>query len=479
MADLNAALPSTCSITIPTADTELHDVVPRWSNHGVSLPYAVVTPSTVEDLTSTISFATANHKKIIPANGGHGSFVPINGETIYLDMRNFNAITLDEEHGTVKIEGGCVSKDVLTYLAGQGWYTTLPNSNAVGVIGSFLGGLSHALNGMKGFGIDHVQAITIVPFSHPDGFTPHPITLTTASTGEEKALFNALCGAGHGLGIITSLTLTAWPIPCLNMTNDQIWTRRLIFPPTQIEAAARLYTSLLPPPAELNHVLGFLRAPPTAPVPGAPMVLLSLSYFGPAAAADEACKATYEEEYTSKAITAVTGTTGFANMNDAFDAINAHAGYKEYHGCFCAEVDAASIVSAFEDWVRFSAKDAPARSRSYVVIGAWSTEALLKNAGKTGEKFFAARDRGVFVQATPWYSELGVKGEADAWGKGVVKKLRERDRAVGRRDWCFANNVLAGQDVREVYSEDMIAKIGDVRRVWDKNFVGWGIVDGW
>ncbi len=95
--------------------------------------------------------------------------------------------------------------------------------------------------------------------------------------GEERTLFNALCGAGHGLGIVTSVIMKAFSIRNLRMTDDSIWSRSIVFPPAAMETAAEAFVGFSDPAPPLSIVLLCTRAPATAPVPGAPMLILTAS----------------------------------------------------------------------------------------------------------------------------------------------------------------------------------------------------------
>ncbi|KAF2794835.1 FAD-binding domain-containing protein [Melanomma pulvis-pyrius CBS 109.77] len=486
--DLRTALSPICIVTIPSPDSKTHDHISRWSNAAIALPHAIVTPTSIPDILSTIAFASTNGLKIVPATGGHGSFIPVNRKTIYLDMSSpaFKSISLNEEKEEVKIGGGVLAGEVIKELATKGWHTLTPNSDAVGMVGALLGGLSGATNGIHGFGIDHIKSISIVPFSRtsplPDpedhGISnPAVLTLTPDSKGEEKSLFNALCGAGHGLGIVTSVTLSAFRLSALCMTDNKIWTRRLIFPAAAIRTAVKLYIDLLPPPPTLAPVLVFVRAPPSAPVPDAAMLMLALSYFGPAGDAELATRTSFEDEYVEMASMAVTGATGWGEMNASSAPMNAHGGVKESYSAFVKEMDGESLVRAFEAWEAYSSGEG--RGRTYTVFSAWDTEQLLRNVGDKDEKFFPARDRGVFVQCTPWYADVEGKDDADRVGKEIVDATREKDRSEGRSDWGFANNLVVGGDLREVYSGEQIGEVERVRGVWDPKRVGWCPGDGW
>jgi FAD/FMN-containing dehydrogenase len=134
-------------------------------------------------------------------------------------MRSFNDVGLDETRAEVRIGGGCLAGEVLKTSAAKGWYTCIPSSNAVGMVGALLGGLNHPLVRRHGLGIDCIKSISIIPFTRPGGGDTRELIVNEESDGEERRLFNALCGAGHGLGVVTSITLKAWQIADLGLTG--------------------------------------------------------------------------------------------------------------------------------------------------------------------------------------------------------------------------------------------------------------------
>ena len=115
--------PSSCKVTIPKPDTELHSIVSRWSDLEVSLPAAIVEPSSEEDIAAAIRFATANKLHIIPGNGGHGSFVKITDKTLYLDLKNLKHVSVGKESESVTFGGGASSGDVLKVCVEGGYYS--------------------------------------------------------------------------------------------------------------------------------------------------------------------------------------------------------------------------------------------------------------------------------------------------------------------------------------------------------------------
>jgi len=98
----------------------------RWSNLGIPPDgcAAIVVPSKEEDIISVIRFAAQQDFKVLPTAGKHGSFLPINERSIYLDLKSFDSVELDEQLGCVKIGGGVVTGRMCSTLAGRGWYTS-------------------------------------------------------------------------------------------------------------------------------------------------------------------------------------------------------------------------------------------------------------------------------------------------------------------------------------------------------------------
>ena len=100
--------------------------ISRWSKTGLSPNGCaiIVVPSTEEDIVSVVKFAAGNDLKVLPTAGKHGSFLPIDERSIYLDLKRFDTLDLDEMLGSVKIGGGVVAGRMCRELAERGWYTS-------------------------------------------------------------------------------------------------------------------------------------------------------------------------------------------------------------------------------------------------------------------------------------------------------------------------------------------------------------------
>lgn len=113
----------TCEYHIPGPGSNWRKLISRWSDKNVSLPAVVVDPASEDDVIAAAHYAESNDMVIIPASGGHGTFVPIGKNTLYLDMRKFKTVTVDEKTSTVHIGGGASTGKVLESCAKQGFYT--------------------------------------------------------------------------------------------------------------------------------------------------------------------------------------------------------------------------------------------------------------------------------------------------------------------------------------------------------------------
>ena len=105
----------------------------------VEKPALVVTPSTKKDGVDIINYAKAQDLKAMPACGGHSNFVPIDGKTIYVDMKKTDNTPLDKDTSTIELGGGIIACQFGKYITMEGYCTGWPTSIAVGTAGLTVG----------------------------------------------------------------------------------------------------------------------------------------------------------------------------------------------------------------------------------------------------------------------------------------------------------------------------------------------------
>lgn len=464
----------TCEVKFPRKDDALKDHVVRWSDANVALPAVVVTPETESDVDAAVQYAQANGLRVVVAGGGHAPFVPVTAKTLYLDMRRFKSIALDEAASTVTVGGGVLTGELLSDLTSRGFYTTLPNSTAVGVVGAVLGIGNGPFNSLHGLMADNVENVRIVTASS-DGVATRDISHSSASA-DERALFAALCGAGHGLGVVVSLTLRAYRVADLRLDGgDQIWQRRAVFPAPAVRDAARAFVSLLPLSGPAAATLLFARSPPGTPRPGAPIVLLIGSHFGPATEAEASPAATVllGPEVAAKAVMAVTEGVPLAKMNASTEPFNATGGTKLLDGTFLHSIDEAAIVALFDRFVAFT-NDRPDLWFSYIVIAAWD-KTKAQELGATPERkdnFFVARDRDTLVLTAVWSKAGGADIEAES--RTYAAELKEIvKRGESAPLISFANNMAFPATIADYYPQDKVEELQRIKTRWDPSGVFW------
>lgn len=481
-----AAIPLGCEVILPDPAANVRDVISRWSDSSVGRPAMVVVPGSEEDIIDAISYAKNERLRLIPAGGGHGSFVPIDSRTMYLDMKKFNGVALDEKTQRVTFGGGALTGQVVEACTGAGYYTAWPNNNAVGMTGFVLGGgnvgllpndiglfgveadvAQHLSAGLHGMAIDSVVSFRLIT---AEG---EVLELNPASTGEELELFHALCGAGHGLGVVTSMTLKTFPLAELRMANNEVWARRLIFPGAAIDVAAEMYARLQPPPLALSLVMVFARSPPNSSVPGAPTIVLTASYFGPANEGEEATKLLFDDEVVRKAIKAETVMTPFAEMNDALEVFNVHGDFKDLSSAWLRTSTAAVIKSAFKRWLDFTGTYGDAK-RTAAILGTNSAERQIA-ISKTAEgaaKHFESRDRGTCLLTLTWYAKPETHEPAAAFVRDL-KAIYRGSQPGPDPPRTFANNMRPDTELEEMHSRERIKQLKRIKKLWDSSGVFW------
>ena len=341
------------------------------------------------------------------------------------------------------------------------------------MVGYVLGGGSSVLNGIHSLAIDNLLAVRILTASGTF------LTLSPDSLDEKKDLYNVLCGAGFGFGVVTSITLKAWRISDLNLTDEKVWTRRLIFPPSAIDTAAELFVQLSEPSPQMATVLLCLRAPPSAPCPGAPVLMLILTYFGPASSAEKAFAAAFNPAYVEKATLTNTAFANLADLNAATDVLNRHGEYKTNYSTWAHSITCQKIQAGFEHWLRLGEEISDAKAASYFVVSARDPTAMRAH-DIDNEKSFPRkiRERAIFAQAVPWWKDSKNEDACRKWGRDMLDVLGDRSSEAERVNG-FAANLNSDIDVTEIWPQEKLERIRRVKGIWDPDDLFWNpVVDG-
>ncbi|KAI1053747.1 hypothetical protein LB507_007414 [Fusarium sp. FIESC RH6] len=427
----------------------------RWSDTQIGRPALIITPNSESDIQTAIRIAKDNGLTILAAGGAHGTFVTVDSSTLYLDMKNFRTIELNKDNETVRVGGGVTTGEVIKVLAEEGYYTPVPNSDAVGFVGCILGGGNGVLSGLHGWMVDNVVSFRIIT---ADGTT---INVNSNSQGEDLELFNTLRGAGHGLGVITEVTVSIFPIAKLNMENDKIWTRTFIFPALEIDIAIKTFLDLQHPSPEGFASMVFVRN-----AHGAPIIVLGYTFFGPAEKAEKDAAALFEKAIANKVIVGATEYLSFISLNAKNEVYNSHGGHKAIASCRLTKTTASALRTSFDLWCS-ATQDNPDASQTPLIMSAFNTS---KSETFTNSSI-EARDRPLNAFAPVLAkTEEGNKAFMQALDK-IIAGLREADEGVEARS--FANNWRFETDIGEMFSEKAFERVKKVKQTWDEKGVFW------
>lgn len=445
---------------IPTPEDDPFKLLDRWSDTYVSLPAAVAIPHDESDIIALLAYAKKLSLEVLVTAGKHLASVPITSQTLYIDLKAFTSVSIDEETRTVSVGSGATTGAVLDLLTAAGYYTALPNTNSVGFVGAFLGGGSCSLNSILGFMIDHTVRIKAII---ADG---EQVSLDANSQGEEAALWHAFHGAGHGLAIITELTMHIYPIADLRMDGNKFWSRTLVFPASALNAATRTFASLQPlqGPIALNLIIQ--RSPPASPMPNTPIIVLTAAYFGPAADAEKTLGILLSDEVVTAAVMVNTSFLPLSVMNDPTKPQEIRGGLKQSTATLLSNpVKPATIERCFELFLKLTA-DAPSASRSGVVFYAFDPCVLEANGQSDASQkgFFEPRDTQVIVYHDITFQDPGSTAMVDTYLPVSIAALQEGVLAPIK---MFANFPEYPANLNDIYSSEKILEKGRVKAFWD------------
>ncbi|KAM0274452.1 hypothetical protein ACHAQH_007828 [Verticillium albo-atrum] len=471
MASITGTSSLVCPLTFPNPSSPLKEILPRWSESNLQHPALIITPETEADVAAAIAIARENGLQLLPAGGGHSPFVSVTSKTLYLDLKAFKSVTLLNQAGTVRFGGGATTGEVTKTLAAKGYYTAAPDSNAVGMVGALLGGGSTFLNGLHGFMADNAVSFRLVT---ADGQARE--VCSTSADPDEQDLFHALCGAGHGLGVVTAATAKAYPVADLRLTDDKVWTRTLMFPPPALDTAITAFLSMLPPPAPLLAQLLFVRAPPGTPAAGSPLVMVSVKYFGPVNDAEKAASVLLCAEVLEKTAHAETKMTPIANLPDGLDMLNVHGGLKDSQAARLEGHSREAIAESFAKWAEVTDRFDDAKL-TMVMFSGYSTEKTIAGAETVERRtrMIGHRERGNVVMAVTWCHSQETRREL----LGMVEHVMEVNRRLdGVSPRTLPNNMVDATRLEEMFSREQIGLLRKTKQRWDPKGVFWSPYKG-
>ncbi|RAH84361.1 FAD-binding domain-containing protein [Aspergillus japonicus CBS 114.51] len=185
---------------------------PRWL--GATLRYEEYLPPqfTViaqvgceSDVSTVIQYANRNGIPFYTVNRGHGW--PISQGTfrgLGIDLRLLQNVTVNHARQTATVQGGTETQSLIDALWKEGLVTTTSVCACIGHVGPAIGGGHGRYQGQYGMMSDNFVTLNIVLANGSS---------IVVSSDSHPDLFWSMKGAGHNLGVVTSLEIKVYPPP--------------------------------------------------------------------------------------------------------------------------------------------------------------------------------------------------------------------------------------------------------------------------
>jgi hypothetical protein len=216
-------------------------------------PAMIAQCADVTDVQTCVNFARDNNVLVSIRGGGHNAGgLGIADDALVIDLSNLKDIKVDAASKTVKVQGGCLLKemDAATHEAGMAVPAGIFGTTGVGGL-TLGGGLGH-LTRQYGLSIDNLlEAETVLANG----------SLVKASATENPDLFWALRGGGGNFGVVVSFLFKLCPAHTI-YGGPMLW---------HIEDSKEMMTwyndFISNAPDNINGFFAFLTVPPFAPFP--------------------------------------------------------------------------------------------------------------------------------------------------------------------------------------------------------------------
>ena len=223
-----------------------------------------------EDVSATILLSRKHFVSFVVSGGKHSSGGASSTEGgLVIDLAKMRKVVVDPATKTVRVQGGCIWKDVDEAAAEYGLAMVGGTVNHTGVGGLTLGGGYGWLSGRYGLTIDSLLEVQMVL---ADG------SIRTVSKDQNPDLFWAIRGAGRCFGVVVEFKFQTY-----EQTN-LVWAGQLVFPMAKVDGIVDFANNLVATSNGDSPLNVGITAPPF--MGGSPAVITSVFHNGPKSEAE-------------------------------------------------------------------------------------------------------------------------------------------------------------------------------------------------
>jgi FAD/FMN-containing dehydrogenase len=187
---------------------------PNNLRYAAQLPAGIARCKGARDVSAAILWARENGVPLVARSGGHSYAGYSTTRGLMIDMREMNAISLDEHTGVATVGGGARNADFMTQFRSRELAITHGRCPSVGIAGLVLGGGIGFNMRAHGLTCDRMMSTEIVT---ADG-TIH------ALAGDDDLMWACRGAGGGNFGINTSFALQMYDVGPMTMF-DLTWDR--------------------------------------------------------------------------------------------------------------------------------------------------------------------------------------------------------------------------------------------------------------
>jgi FAD/FMN-containing dehydrogenase len=410
-----------------------------WNARFDRTPEIIVRCLEPADVTASVRWAAARDFPLFVKGGGHsyaGHTVGVGG--LLLDLSPMSGIKVRPEERRVTVQAGATWAALDSTTQHYGLATTGPTVSSVGVAGSTLGGGTGWLSRTFGHAVDNLVSVELVTV-HGD--------LVTASAETEAELFWGLRGAGHNLGIVTSLEFE------LHEVGPHVLAGQIIYPFDDAERMLAAFAEFMTTAPDEFQCLPFtFRVPPIDAFPaelhGEPVLDFVVFHTDPTAV-----DAVAPLQSLGTAILDAVGPMEYTAVQQSFDA-NLPAGQRYYSTAH----DLAGLTdAAIADFARFVRASEGAFTASYFEPHGGAVGRVGATATAMG-----GRDAGFGFHAIAGWPDASDDAAVMGWARTFSTTISAH--ATGG---VYVNLIADDEDDRIPSAFSDPGRVAALKRAWD------------
>ncbi|GME66069.1 hypothetical protein ABOM_003993 [Neofusicoccum parvum] len=433
--------------SVLTPDSEGYaESIRRWSDAMERKAGVVVLVRSAEEISKTVLLCREYQVTFAVSGGKHASNGAASTEGgLVIDLSQMRTVEVDRAAQTVKVQGGCIWRDVDEAAAEHGLAMVGGTINHTGVGGLTLGGGYGWLSGRYGLTIDALLAITMVL---ADGSIVH------ASRDNLPDLFWAVRGAGHCFGVAVDFTFRAQEQP------GTVWAGQLAFPLEKLEEVVSFANNLVKTTNGDSGLVMGITAPPFTG--GNPAVVSTVFHNGP----QEAAEAVFGPLLAVGPIINSVKQRPYREINGMMNHAVEYGGRKLSKGATFVTPLRPEFVRSLVPDLQSLHRTIPGSRKTIMLFEFFRPDAWLSVARDATAHGHRGAHQNLMIG--PFWDNAADDAAAAAWSRGIAEKARaEFEQQTGGAPYTeYGNYDHLAADPRQVFGTNF-ARLCELKTKYD------------